>query len=108
VLSAGLGGAGAYTRGESPRGVLFRVATGTTGTTAGQRHIGTGTSTGTRPEPDRNHTGTSTGTSTPAPPLPYSGTSACAPPGRCVSRCRPFRIARGDCAGPGRGSAERL
>jgi len=37
----------------------------------------------------------------PAGALPYSGTSACAPPGRCVSRCRPFGACR---AGFGNGA----
>ena len=40
----------------------------------------------------------------PAGALPYSGTSACAPSGRCVSRCRPFGLCRAWSRGRQRGS----
>ena len=62
----------------------------------------------TAPQTDPRQTPDSTRDGHPAGALPYSGTSACAPPGRCVSRCRSFGAARGDCAGPGREAAGRL
>jgi len=96
VLSAGLGGAGTYTRGESSRGVLSGGFTLDTLDSAGQSDICTldGTLDGPWTDPGRTLDGTRDGH--PAGALPRSGTSVCAPLCRCVVRCRPFGAARGE------------